>query len=353
MIARCDSSADSHNRAFEDLSMGCECTGKESGSSRIGASVPIVQLNQPRPLIQGLAQRREVARVPPLGPIILRTGPAVLCGSGRSKQFEGMLRGALALPSQRTSLSSAGGSPGQGKSDNEGPGSGTLEVLERRVTGKVICIGENASGGKTCSWKIRASVSEDAGDMLLVHIVRTRVREGRKCQSRLCKCEETSFGHVEWMQAGKEKEFWEVYGRNAVYCGCSWRMEGSMFLITTKSPLFEDIAVQLMSKRRRITRVVGVDAHVGGQVVRAGTHYIPGGAAGNDITIETGEWKSTFFSPGDLADLLTDLIDAAKATLVLNCDLAWNCCGGEPESVYDILNPHGSSSPAVVYQQQQ
>jgi hypothetical protein len=172
------------------------------------------------------------------------------------------------------------------------------------------------SGELKCEFVYDIGLRDAEATILLVHIVTNRYSYGFDCEGSTCECGlPEKVQHVEFMHIDKARTgFREELSRKVYGCGCYISMVGSLFLGSSKSKPFQRVMEKVEERRRRITRGVFPN------------YEIPPGAIGNREVIRTGKWQSSYFTPSDLTDLLTDLLDSAEAQVVHKCETSWNCC---------------------------
>jgi hypothetical protein len=221
-------------------------------------------------------------------------------------------------------LGSAGGD-----SDPRGPGTGTITLKKSVIDDKTKCRGEIWSGTLACTFEYDIEMSPEAGTAILIHLVSNRFGIGIECSKGRCRCRDEDVRHVEYMTVGKRFRLTEELSKKVVGCGCYVRMVGSLFLVSSKSPLASTILGMVQEPqgppdRRpdgRIMRMRGITKRgPKGGVIEPGT-------IGNTSVIDTGSWMSSYLNPEETADLLDLLLAAAMDSKIHDCETAKNCCG--------------------------
>lgn len=220
--------------------------------------------------------------------------------------------------------------PAGGDSDPRGPGTGTITLTDSNRVDETKCRGEIWSGTLTCTFKYQIKLSPEAGTAILIHLVTNRLGIGTGCSNGRCQCRDEDIRHVEYrVEEHKSFQLTEELSRRVVGCGCYVRMEGALFLISSKSPLASDILGRILppqgplEKRPngRIMRLRSVTSRgVHGGVIEPNT-------IGNTSAIDTGEWRSSYLNPAETAELLDLLLAAAMDAKVHECETAKDCCG--------------------------
>ena len=215
-----------------------------------------------------------------------------------------------------------GQSPKGQKGGLRGPGAGRLLPLsyDQEDAGPE-CKDGSATGQRTCTVEFEAQLSEDAGAMFLVHVIKMTNSLGAGCKKssafgKFCPCKRKEHTLVESQSAGKYLKGKENYILAYTGCGCWRTTEGTIYLISSKSPLFDAI------KRAATQNIVSVPLK--------GFKYIRRQDAPKyglePIAIVTGLWDAAILSPDEVATLEGDLEKAAMDTLRHGCFAAWNCC---------------------------
>lgn len=215
-----------------------------------------------------------------------------------------------------------------------GPGWGKLTTRREpeKRTSRCVEGTDEGAGRVECPMHVTAELSDDAGEIFLVHIVDRWDKQGWSCDGKKCKCGPVRQRTIVEYQTfdTKKTSGYETYGGGTVGCGCYWKTRGIIYLVSTKSPVFRRVHATLDQAKISISRI-GSDGKP--------DNFIPRARLGERHDSPTGRWNAALLSRDALSRLVSDMDDAAMDSAVHSCEVGWNCCGnrrGQPGERPDV-----------------
>lgn len=243
------------------------------------------------------------------GPAILRAGPAILRAGQLDLSDEGWVARGVTRSAARGSMPS-----------------GKLEEVEFVRNDSITCDSQRKTGkgDLSCSYAYKATNSSDAGNVVMIHIVKNEVSRGVSCNgSGYCQCRPTEVEFVEYAEFNKRQvQFSDELKDRAYGCGCYIKLTGTFFLLGADLPGTRKVIDGLKSKPQMskpgpppYQQLVGIAPYT----------------IGNEGFIETGFWKSAWVDPS--SSFREDVQAIALDSQEQDCSRAWNCCGAEAPPV--------------------